>query len=77
VAAWPRSGSALPQAEVAWQSHRLSFEASLVIGTPLIVAAQGATEVTAAAVHVSTVTGLFGVSALYQRGSCSGVARAV
>lgn len=52
-------------------SHLLWFEASLVVGTLLIVDADGATEITAAAIYAATVSGLFGISALYHRGNWS------
>jgi hemolysin III len=42
-----------------------------VLGSALIVHAQGAREVTSAAVYVPGVAGLFGVSALYHRGNWS------
>jgi hemolysin III len=49
--------------------HVVCFEASLVLGTLLIVAAQGTLEITAAAVYAAAVAGLFGTSALYHRGT--------
>jgi hemolysin III len=49
--------------------HLLWFVASLVSGPFLLVRAQGAAEITAAAVYSASVTGLFGVSALYHRGT--------
>ncbi len=49
--------------------HLVCFEASLVIGTLLVVAAQGSLQVTAAAVYAAAVAGLFGTSALYHRGT--------
>jgi hemolysin III len=48
--------------------HLICFEASLVIGTVLIVAARGAGQTAIAAVYASTVSGMFGASALYHRG---------
>jgi hemolysin III len=49
--------------------HLVSFEASLVLGTLVIVAADGPTEVTAASIYVTSVSALFGTSALYHRGN--------
>ena len=49
--------------------HALWFEASLVFGTLVLAGAHGAARITAIAVYVASVTGLFGVSALYHRGS--------
>jgi hemolysin III len=49
--------------------HALWFEASLVSGTLVLARAHGAARITAIAVYVASVTGLFGVSALYHRGS--------
>jgi hemolysin III len=50
-------------------SHLIWFEASVVIGTLLVLAANGATRTTAAATYAASVSGLFGVSALYHRGN--------
>lgn len=49
--------------------HLLWFEASLVAGTLLVVAAHGARQVVGAAIYVGCLSGLFGVSALYHRGT--------
>lgn len=49
--------------------HLVFFEASLVVGTLLIVAVHGALRTAAVAVYAATVSGLFGVSALYHRGN--------
>jgi hemolysin III len=49
--------------------HLLWFEASLILGTLLLVRAHGATETTAAAVYAASVSALFGSSALYHRGN--------
>jgi hemolysin III len=57
--------------------HLLFFEVSLVVGTVLIAAAHGATETFAAAIYAATVSGLFGVSALYHRGRWRQPARRV
>ncbi|MGY1671433.1 PAQR family membrane homeostasis protein TrhA [Geodermatophilus sp. SYSU D00710] len=48
--------------------HLLWFLASLVAGTLLQVAAQGARQVVGVAVYTGCLSGLFGVSALYHRG---------
>lgn len=49
--------------------HLLAFEASLVLGTLLIISVHGALPVTAVAIYAGSVSGLFGVSALYHRGN--------
>lgn len=49
--------------------HLAWFEVSLIAGTLLAVAAQGAREVAAATVYAACLSGLFGVSALYHRGN--------
>jgi len=49
--------------------HLLWFEASLVVGTLVLSRAHGVLEITAVAVYVATVAGLFGASALYHRGN--------
>jgi hemolysin III len=51
--------------------HLVWFEASLVLGTLLIARAQGATRITAVAIYTASVSGLFGISALYHRGNWS------
>jgi hemolysin III len=51
--------------------HLLWFEASLVLGTLLLVRVHGTTRITAAAVYAASVSGLFGASALYHRGNWS------
>ena len=51
--------------------HLLWFAASLVSGPLLLVRAHGAAQIAAAAVYSASVTGLFGVSALYHRGTWS------
>ena len=55
--------------------HLLWFMASLVSGPFLLARAHGAAQITAAAVYSASVTGLFGVSALYHRGTWSEVWR--
>jgi hemolysin III len=49
--------------------HLLWFAASLVSGPFLLTRAHGAAHIAAAAVYSASVTGLFGVSALYHRGT--------
>ena len=49
--------------------HLVWFEISVVIGTLLLARAHGATRITAAAIYAASVSALFGVSALYHRGS--------
>ncbi|BEP16611.1 hypothetical protein acdb102_49220 [Acidothermaceae bacterium B102] len=61
----------LEPAKPRWRGwmHLVFFEVSLVVGTLLIVAATGALETTAVVVYAASVSGLFGVSALYHRGT--------
>jgi hemolysin III len=47
--------------------HQAAFTVSLVVGTLLIVASQGGSEHTAAAVFAGSVAACFGASALYHR----------
>jgi hemolysin III len=49
--------------------HLLWFEASLVLGTLVLVKAHGATRITAFAIYATSVSALFGTSALYHRGN--------
>ncbi len=49
--------------------HLISFEVSLVLGTLALVHAHGALRVTAVAIFVVSVTGMFGVSGLYHVGT--------
>jgi hemolysin III len=49
--------------------HLVVFEASLVLGTLLIISADGPMQVTALSIYAGSVSGLFGVSALYHRGN--------
>src|SRR5262249_6031478 len=51
--------------------HLLWFEVSLVFGTLLLARAHGATRITASAIYAVSVCGMFGISALYHRGSWS------
>ncbi len=51
--------------------HLLWFGASLVFGTLLLAGTHGATRVTATAIYAVSVSALFGVSALYHRGTWS------
>jgi hemolysin III len=48
--------------------HLLWFEVSLVFGTLLLVRAHGATRIVASAIYAASVSGMFGISALYHRG---------
>ncbi|HEY0127040.1 MAG TPA: hemolysin III family protein, partial [Blastococcus sp.] len=49
--------------------HLLWFEASLVAGTLLGVAAEGVRQTVAVVIYAGCLSGLFGVSALYHRGN--------
>ena len=49
--------------------HLVWFEASLVAGTLLVVAASGVTHRVGVAIYAGCLSGLFGVSALYHRGN--------
>ncbi len=49
--------------------HVLWFGASLVFGTLLLTGTHGATRITATAIYAVSVSALFGVSALYHRGT--------
>jgi hemolysin III len=49
--------------------HLLWFEASLVLGTLLLVHAHGAARISAVAIYAVSVSSLFGISALYHRGN--------
>jgi hemolysin III len=49
--------------------HLIWFGVSLVLGTLLLVRAQGSARITAIAIYVASVSALFGVSALYHRGN--------
>jgi hemolysin III len=51
--------------------HLLWFEASLVLGTLLVDRAHGAVRVTALAIYATSVSAMFGISALYHRGNWS------
>jgi hemolysin III len=51
--------------------HLLWFEVSLVFSTLLLARAHGATQITASAVYAASVSGMFGISALYHRGNWS------
>jgi hemolysin III len=55
--------------------HLLWFEMSLVFGTLLVARAHGAARVTASAIYATSVSALFGVSALYHRGNWTAVWR--
>ncbi len=49
--------------------HLLWFGASLVAGPLLVARVHGAAQITAVTIYAASVTGLFGVSALYHRGT--------
>jgi len=49
--------------------HLLWFGASLVLGTLLVGSARGVVRITALAIYAASVSALFGVSALYHRGT--------
>ena len=49
--------------------HLLWFGASLVLGTLLVVRAHGAVRIVALAIYAASVSAMFGVSALYHRGT--------
>ena len=49
--------------------HLVWFEASLVAGTLLVARAHGAVRITALAIYAASVSALFGISALYHRGT--------
>jgi hemolysin III len=49
--------------------HLIWFEASLVLGTLLVVRAHGAAQTAAMAIYAASVSALFGISALYHRGT--------
>ena len=64
-----RRGLYYPKPALRGWLHLLWFEASLVVGALLLTRAHGATRVTAVAIYAATVSGLFGTSALYHRGT--------
>ena len=49
--------------------HLLWFEASLVAGTLLVARAHGTVRITALAIYAASVSAMFGISALYHRGT--------
>ena len=55
--------------------HLLWFGASLVLGPLLLARAHGAAQITAVAVYSASVSALFGVSALYHRGTWTDAGR--
>src|SRR5664279_95202 len=57
--------------------HLVWFEASVIVGTLLITGEHGALRITAAAIYAASVSGLFGVSALYHRGNWRPRARSI
>lgn len=61
----------LAHAKPVWRGwmHLVGFEISLVVGTLLVAHAHGGRQLFAAAIYATTVSGLFGTSALYHRGN--------
>ncbi|HEY2578981.1 MAG TPA: hemolysin III family protein [Streptosporangiaceae bacterium] len=55
--------------------HLIWFEASLVAGTLLLVREHGGTRITASAIYAASVSGMFGISALYHRGNWGAAGR--
>ena len=55
--------------------HLLCFGASLVFGPLLLAGAHGAAQITAVAVYSASVSALFGISALYHRGTWTDAGR--
>jgi hemolysin III len=55
--------------------HAVWFGASVVAGPLLLAGAHGPKAITAGAIYVTSVSALFGVSALYHRGNWSGAGR--
>jgi hemolysin III len=55
--------------------HLLWFVVSLVVGVLLITRARGTVRITAGAIYATSVTALFGASALYHRGNWTGAWR--
>jgi hemolysin III len=55
--------------------HLLCFGASLVLGPLLLARARGAAQITAIAVYSASVSALFGISALYHRGTWTDAGR--
>jgi hemolysin III len=51
--------------------HLMWFEVSLVVGTLLLASEHGAMRITASAIYAASVSGMFGISALYHRGNWS------
>ncbi len=51
--------------------HLLWFEVSLVFSALLLARAHGAAQITASAIYAASVSGMFGISALYHRGNWS------
>ncbi len=61
----------LTHAKPVWRGmlHLIWFELSLVSGTALVLRVDGTARTVSAAIYVASVSGLFGVSALYHRGT--------
>jgi hemolysin III len=64
-----RRGVHYPKPVLRGWLHLLWFEASLVLGTLLLVQAHGLARIAATATYAASVSALFGVSALYHRGN--------
>jgi len=67
VAVLSPDSPALPRPRLRGVLHQIAFSASLVVGTLLIVGAEGASRHAAAAVFAGSVAFCFGISALYHR----------
>jgi hemolysin III len=67
IAVLAPNGPALPRPLLRGVLHQAAFSASLVVGTLLIVGAEGTPRHAAAAVFASSVAVCFGISALYHR----------
>jgi hemolysin III len=63
----PLASAAIPKPLLRGVLHQVAFSISLVVGTLLIVGADGAPRHTAAAVFAGSVAVCFGISALYHR----------
>ena len=69
-----RRGLYYPKPVLRGWLHLLWFGASLVTGTLLLAHAHGARQIMAVAIFAASVTGLFGISALYHRGNWGALA---
>jgi hemolysin III len=66
-----RRGVHYPRPRLRGWLHLVWFEVSLVAGTLMLAIAHGTAQITAVAVYTVSVSGLFGTSALYHRGTWS------